>query len=274
MVQKPRQVISSSQTSLIFYFQELIKYRDLLITLTLRDFKVRYSQTFLGFLWAFIQPFSTLLILVFVFGKTLHVDTGGIPYPLYAMSGMVLWTYFGYVLNQSGNAIISSQSMISKVYFPRLIIPISKAFVGLIDFLISFVLLGILLVVYRYPLSVQAIYAPIFVFLAFISAIGAGILFCTLTVRYRDFQYVIPFLLQFGLYITPIAYSASYIPTKWKWLYFLNPMAGVIEGLRWSLFGKAIFEPCYFVSFGTGIMLFVVGVTSFVRIENEMADLV
>lgn len=274
MVQKPQKVISSAGTNLIGYFQELFRYKDLLITLSLRDFKVRYSQTFLGFLWVFIQPICTVAVLVFVFEKTLHIDTLGVPYPLYAMSGMVLWTYFGYVLNQSGTSIISSQSMISKVYFPRMIIPVSKALVGLIDFFVSFLILCVLFLVFRHPISSQTVYAPVFFFITLLSSLGAGILFSALTVRYRDFQYVIPFLLQFGLYITPVAYPTSFIPEKFKWLYFLNPMAGAIEGLRWSIFGRNSLDPFCYVSFAVAILLFVTGIVCFAKVESKMADLV
>lgn len=274
MVQKPKQVISSAGSGLGDYLLELFKYKDLLVTLSLRDFRVRYSQTFLGFLWAFIQPFSTVVILVFVFDKTLHVDTKGIPYPLYAMAGLTLWTYFGFVLNQSGTSIVSSQSLITKVYFPRLIIPVSKAWVGLIDFVISFLLLCGLLLIYRFPLTWQVLYAPLFVFLSFLASLGAGIWFCSLTVRYRDFQYVIPFLLQFGLYITPIAYPTSFIPEKFKWLYFVNPIAGAIEGFRWSIFHTGALDPYCYISFAASILLFATGIWSFVKAEDRMADLV
>lgn len=274
MVNRPKQVIDSSSTSLAHYFQELVKYKDLLVTLSIRDFKVRYSQTFLGFLWVFLQPLSTVAVLVLVFDKTLHVETRGIPYPLYAMAGMALWTYFGYVLNQSGTSIIQSQSIISKVYFPRLIIPISKAVVGLIDFGVSFALLGLLFLVYRYPIAPQIVFAPFFVLLALLASVGVGILFSSFTVRYRDFQYVIPFVLQVGFYITPIAYPATFVSGTWKWLYFLNPMAGIIEGFRWSIFGGAALDNhCYVSCVATAVML-VTGVFFFVKSESEMADLV
>jgi lipopolysaccharide transport system permease protein len=274
MVQKPTKVISSSSTSVSDYFKDLFRYKDLLITLTLRDFKVRYAQTFLGFLWAFIQPFSTILVLVFVFEKALHVDTEEIPYPLFAMSGMVLWTYFAYVFGQSGSSIVTSQSIISKVYFPRLIIPISKALVGLIDFAISAAMLCILFWYYHFPLTLQLFYVPLFVLLAFVASIGAGILFSSLTIKYRDFQYVIPFLLQFGLYVCPVAYPVAVVTGKLKWLYFLNPMAGIIEGLRWSLFGKPYFDPYCYISFLMACLILVVGVLLFVKTESIMADVV
>jgi lipopolysaccharide transport system permease protein len=228
----------------------------------------------LGFLWAFIQPFGTMAILIFVFDKTLHVKTEDIPYPLHAMAGMMLWTYFGFVLQQSGTSIISSQSIISKVYFPRLILPLSKAFVGLIDFFISFLMLVALFIFFRFPLSPQMIYAPLFILLAMLASLGTGILFSSVSVRYRDFQYVMPFVLQVGLYITPIAYPTTFISEKWKWVYFLNPMAGIIEGLRWSIFDRKIMDPYCYVSFFTTFLILLVGLFFFMKTESKMADLV
>lgn len=274
IVRKPNQVIDSSPTSIARYISELLAYKDLLLTLALRDFKVRYSQTFLGFLWVFVQPVSTMLVLVFIFDKALHVDTHGTPYPLFAMAGMMLWTYFGYVVNQSGNSIISSQSIISKVYFPRLVIPISKAFVGLIDFLVSFLIFVSMMVWYQQILSPQLGYAFLFTAIAFLFSVGFGILVCALTVRFRDFQHVIPFVLQFGLYITPIAYPTSLIPSNWKLLYFVNPMAGIVEAFRWSVFGSTKFEPLCYVSFVSASVFFVLGFVFFIKTESEMADLV
>jgi len=271
---RKKEVIDGSNASLLTYLQEVIKYKDLLYTFTIRDYRVRYSQSFLGVLWAFLQPFCTVLILVLVFDHALHVPTNGVPYPLYAMAGMSLWTYFAFVLNQSGTSILSSQSMISKVYFPRLIIPFSKAILGVIDFMVSFAMFLVLLLYYQYSISFQFLFLPVFLLLTFVASFGAGILFCSVSLRYRDFQYVIPFVIQFGLYVSPIAYPASFISEKFKWLYFLNPMAGAIEGFRWSVFHQVPFDPYILLSFLSAFTLFILGMFLFNRMEKDMADLV
>jgi len=221
-----------------------------------------------------VQPLATLAVLILVFDKTLHINTFGVPYPLYAMAGMMLWTYFGYVLNQSGTSIVSSQSIISKVYFPRLVIPVSKALVGLIDFFVAFLILTGMFVAYGYPVSMKVVFAPVFVLISMFASLGAGILFSSFTVRYRDFQYVIPFVLQVGFYVTPIAYPTEFISLKLKWLYFLNPMAGIIEGFRWCLFGSGSLDPFCYLSFMVTFLMFLVGIYTFISTESEMADLV
>ncbi len=267
-------VIDAHNKPFLVDFREIVRYKDLFFTLALRDFKVRYAQTFLGFAWAFLQPFTTLVVLVIVFKNALKVDTQNVPYPLFAMAGMTLWTYFGYVLNQSGSSIISSQAMISKIYFPRLIIPISKAMVGIIDFGISFFMLICLFIYYQTPLQGQMVFLPLFVFINVISSLGAGILFSSLSVRFRDVQYIIPFIVQFGLYITPVAYPASFITSDFKFLYYLNPLAGTIDAFRWSLFGGELFSNYCYLSFTSGILLFIVSIMVFRSIENKMADIV
>lgn len=267
-------IIDANNKSVFEDFKELIRYKDLFFTLALRDFKVRYAQTFLGFAWAFLQPFSTLIVLVLVFKNALKVDTQNVPYPLFAMAGMTLWTYFGYVLNQSGSSIISSQAMISKIYFPRLIIPISKALVGLIDFGISFGMLICLFIYYQTPLQNQIVFLPLILLITIISSLGVGILFSSLSVRFRDIQYVVPFIVQFGLYITPVAYPANFISDQYKFVYYLNPLAGAIDAFRWSLFGGPMFNNYCYISFLSGILLFLIGILVFRSIESKMADIV
>ncbi len=259
-------------------FKELFAYKDLFLILAYRDLKVRYAQTFLGLIWAILQPLLTLLIFTLVFGRLVKIDTGGIPYPLFAICGMGAWSYFSFVLSQSGNSIIGAQDMIKKIYFPRLIIPLSKSLVGFVDFSVALGFILILAIVYGHVPPVEFIYFPVFIFLAIISALAVGIWLSALTIRYRDFQHVVPFLVQFGLYATPVGYPSALIlknlPAWGGVLYYLNPMAGVADGFRWSLLGAAPPSMYSFISFGAIIILFITGLFYFKSVEKVMADIV
>ncbi len=267
--------ITANKKNWIPDFAELYRYRDLFLTLTWRDFRVRYAQTSIGLLWAFLQPAITLVILSLVFGKFVGVKTE-VPHILFTISGMSLWTYFSYVLTNSGSSIIAHQEMVKKIYFPRLIIPVSKALVGLIDLLIVLVMMTGIMIYYGVVPESTAWFAPLFIFGGIISALAVGIWLSALTVRYRDFQHVIPFIVQIGLYISPVAYPVEFaVQNLPKWaatLYYLNPMAGVIQGFRWSLFGGSPPDQLCFLSFGITILLFVTGIFYFKKVENEMAD--
>jgi lipopolysaccharide transport system permease protein len=271
-------VVDANKRSFSLNLKELVAYKDLFLILAYRDLKVRYAQTFLGLFWAFIQPAVTLLIFTVVFGKAVKVDTQGVPYPVFAVCGMTAWTYFAFVLNQSGNSIIGAQEMVKKIYFPRLVIPLSKALVGFVDFGISFLLLFLLLSYYQIAPSLNMIYLPIFIFLTILSALAVGIWLSALTIRYRDFSHVTPFLVQLGLYSTPIAYPSEIIvknlPQWASALYYLNPMVGVAEGFRWSILGGN--SPGYlsYISFCVVVVLFISGLFYFKRIERVMADIV
>src|SRR5690606_626614 len=226
MAPEHRIVVDASKRGLSLNLKELLDYRDLFLILAYRDLRIRYAQTFLGLTWAFLQPAATLLIFTVVFGRAVKVDTGGVPYPVFAITGMTAWTYFAFVLNQSGNSIIGAQEMVKKIYFPRLVIPLSKAVVGFVDFLIAFGILVVLMVIYRIVPSANLVFLPIFILLTIVSALAVGIWLSALTIRYRDFQHVVPFLVQFGLYATPIAYpSETIINNLPRWgtvLYYLN----------------------------------------------------
>lgn len=270
-------IIDASKRSITPNIKELIRYKDLFWTLSWRDFKVRYAQTTIGLLWAVLQPIVTIAILAVVFGRFVGVKTE-VPYLLYTVSGMSIWTYFSFVLSNSGNSIIAAQGMVKKIYFPRLIIPLSKAVVGLIDLAIVFVILIALMIYYKVTPSSNIWTAPFFVLLAMIASLGAGIWLSALTVRFRDFQHIIPFIVQIGLYITPIAYPAEFaaksLPSWAAQLYYLNPMAGIIQGFRWSLFGGTAPDSYFWTSV---IMVFVIFISSlfyFRKVEDEMADYV
>lgn len=267
-------IVDASDSSFKIDFKELKNYRDLFYILAYRDLRVRYAQTFLGFVWALLQPLATLLIFILVFGVVVKVDTGGIPYPLFAISGISMWAYFGFVLNQSGSSIIGAQEMIKKIYFPRLVIPLSKAVVGFVDFGVALLMLVILMIVYEYSPSINIIFAPLFILLNIIAALSVGIWLSALTIRYRDFQHVIPFLVQFGMYATPVAYPARLVPEKYQLLYNLNPMAGVIQGFRWSVFGGNPPDVYFYISMAVILVLFISSLFYFRRVEDVMADIV
>ena len=278
MAPEPRIVVDASKRGFSLNLKELFEYRDLFLILAYRDLRVRYAQTFLGLAWAFLQPAATLLIFTVVFGRAVKVDTGGIPYPVFAITGMTAWTYFAFVLNQSGNSIVGAQEMVKKIYFPRLVIPLSKAVVGFVDFLIAFAILFVLMVVYRVMPSGNLVFLPVFILLTVVSALAAGIWLSALTIRYRDFQHVVPFLVQFGLYATPIAYpSETIIDNLPRWgtvLYYLNPMAGVVEGFRWSVLGGSPPNEFAYLSCGVMALLFISALIYFKRVERVMADIV
>jgi lipopolysaccharide transport system permease protein len=273
-----RTIVDADKQKLRLNLRELFNYRDLFLILAYRDLRVRYAQTFLGFFWAFLQPAATLLIFTVVFGKAVKVDTGGVPYPLFAITGMAAWTYFAFVLNQSGNSIIGAQEMVKKIYFPRLVIPLSKAVVGFVDFAIVFLFLVVVMLIYSFAPSANIIYLPVFILLTIISALAVGIWLSALTIRYRDFQHVVPFLVQFGLYATPTAYPAETIinnlPDWAVAIYYMNPMAGVVEGFRWSILGGAPPSVYAYISFALTGILFISALFYFRKVERVMADIV
>ncbi|MCB0763117.1 MAG: ABC transporter permease [Flavobacteriales bacterium] len=258
--------------------RELASYRDLFLTLALRDIRVRYAQTVLGLSWAFFQPLATLGIMILIFGRAVKVDTAGVPYPMFAITGISAWAYFAFVLKESGSSIISAQEVVRKIYFPRLIIPLSKAAVGLVDLFVALLVLGVIFVIYgitpsaRFPLA--------FAYLAgiMVAAVGVGIWISALTIRFRDLQHVVPFLIQFGVFISPVAYPAevvaSNLPRYAQVLYYLNPMAGLIEGYRWSLIGVGDPGGLCYLSIASAAVLLVTGLVYFRSIERVVADLV
>ncbi|MDX2359889.1 MAG: ABC transporter permease [Crocinitomicaceae bacterium] len=270
-------VIDANKKRIFPDFKELFRYKDLFYTLAWRDFKVRYAQTTIGLLWAIIQPVVTLLILSLVFGRFVGVETE-IPHILFTVVGTSIWGYFAYVMTNSGNSIISNQGMVKKIYFPRLIIPLSKAVVGFIDFAISLLIMIALMIYFGIGPSSNVILAPVFILMGIIAALSVGIWLSALSVRYRDFQHIVPFLVQIGLYLTPIAYPAEFATQHLpKWaatVYFLNPMAGVVQGFRWSLFGGTAPGNLIWVSAIMILVLFISGLMYFTKVEDKMADFV
>ena len=271
-------IIDANKSALSLDLKELFQYKDLFYTLAHRDFKVRYAQTFLGLAWGFIQPVLTLVVFGLLFGKGLQIDTGGVPYILFAACGLAGWTYFSTVMGQAGNSIIGAQGMVQKIYFPRLVIPLSKAVVGLIDFGITLAIISLLMVVYQYPPSVNVVFLPIFILMAIVSALGVGIWLSALTIRFRDFQQIVPFLVRFGMFFTPVAYPAEVVLGKlpdWASIvYYLNPIAGVVEGFRWSIVGGTPPSNYSYISFGVVLVLFVTSLFYFKKVERTIADIV
>jgi lipopolysaccharide transport system permease protein len=265
--------------------KEIVQYKDLFYTLAWRDFKVRYAQTVLGLAWAFVQPVLTLMVLTIIFTRVMNLWTFGVnPLP-YTMSGTLLWGFFAYVLTNSGNSIIGAQGMIKKIYFPRLIIPLSKAVVGLIDFGISAVILIVLIIYYKAPVAPTAIFCLFFIFTTIVAALGIGIWVSALTIRYRDFQFIVPFAVQLGLFVSPIGYPIesvlhSEVLPKWaQAAYFLNPMAGNIQAFRFYLFGQldnSQIAPgnMAMISIFMSFFLLVTGLIYFKKAEKDIADIV
>jgi lipopolysaccharide transport system permease protein len=272
-----KKIIDAEHQSIIPDFKELYRYKDLFLTLTWRDFRVRYAQTTIGLLWAVLQPVVTLLILSLVFGKFVGVETD-VPHILFTVSGMSIWSYFAYVMTNSGNSIIANQGMVKKIYFPRLIIPLSKAVVGFIDFAIALLIMIVLMIYFQIAPSSNVWLAPVFILIGIIAALAVGIWLSALSVRYRDFQHVVPFIVQIGLYITPIAYPAEFatrqLPQWASTLYYLNPMAGVVQGFRWAMFGGEAPGNLIYVSIVMILIIFVSGLFYFKKVEDEMADYV
>lgn len=258
--------------------RELLRYRDLLLVLAYRDYRVRYAQTFLGLAWAFLQPTATLLIFSIIFGRAVGIDTGAVPYPLFAVCGMAAWSYFAYVFSQSGTSIIGAQEMIKKIYFPRLVIPLSKAVVGFIDLAITAMLILALMVYYGAAPSPHIAFLPLFASAGIAAALAVGIWTSALTIRYRDFQHVIPFVVQVGLYATPVAYPAALVtdvvPGWAGVVYYLNPMAGITEGFRWAILGTNPPARLSYLSLGITLLLLLGGLVYFKSVERTMADLV
>jgi len=270
-------IIDANNKSFLPNLRELIRYKDLFLTLSWRDFKVRYAQTTIGILWAVIQPVIFLLILTFVFNKVAGVETE-IPHAVFTSGGLSIWTYFSYVMTNSGNSIIANSEMVKKIYFPRLIIPLSKAVVGFIDFGITILILIFLMIWYGVGPSANIWAAPLFMIVGVLAALGAGIWLSALSVRFRDFQHIVPFIVQIGFYISPIGYKASLItdvaPNWAANLYYVNPVAGIIQGFRWSLFGGEALDSAIWISVGMAFLLFITGIIYFKKVEKEMADFV
>ena len=256
-------------------FNELWQYRELLYFLIWRDVKVRYKQTLLGAAWAIIQPFFMMVVFSLFFGRLAGVPSDGIPYPVFTFCGLLPWQLFAHALTESSNSLVGSQHLITKVYFPRLVIPIAAVLGGGVDFMIAFVILIGMILYFGIVPSWAIVTLPGFLLLALMSALACGLWLSALNAQYRDVRHTINFLVQFWLFVTPVVYPSSLIPEKWRPLYGLNPMAGVVEGFRWALLGKSNPPgPMLWVSVLVVVLMFVGGLFYFRRMEQEFADVV
>jgi lipopolysaccharide transport system permease protein len=260
------------------FLREVWEYRELFVTFAWRDLRVRYAQTFLGLLWAVVQPLLTILILWMVFDRFVKVDMGGVPPLAFIAAGVSTWTYFSFVLNQSSQSIIQSQQMIKKVYFPKIILPLSKALLGLIDLVIALVIMWLMCWYSGVLISSKIVLLPIAVLALILTSVGLGVWVSALTIRFRDVQQLVPFAVQIGLYITPVAYPASFAKQflpEWAYLlYYANPMTGIIDLMRLSLFDYGAVSTAGFFSLGVGFVLFLTSVIYFKRTQTSVADLI
>ena len=255
--------------------RELWDYRELLYFLTWRDIKVRYKQTALGAAWAVIQPFFMMVVFSLFFGKLAGVPSDGIPYPVFAFCGLLPWQLFAHALTESSNSLVGNQNLITKVYFPRLVVPIAAVLGGVVDFAIAFVILLVMMLYFGIVPGWAIVTLPLFIVLAITTALAVGLWLSALNVKYRDVRYTMNFLVQFWLFATPVAYPSSLIPVQWRWAYGLNPMAGVVEGFRWALLGKT--DPpgaLLGVSIAVVVLLLIGGLYYFRKMEQEFADVV
>jgi lipopolysaccharide transport system permease protein len=259
------------------YWRDLWRFRELFQVLAWRDLAVRYKQTVIGIVWAVIRPFLTMVVFTVIFGRLAKLPSdGSAPYALMVFAGMLPWTFFSSALSEASNSLISNASLIGKVYFPRLIVPTATIVVAFVDFLISFGILIGMMVWYRFLPGWQVVFLPLFIFVALVAALGPGLWITALNVKYRDFRYVVPFIAQFGLYVSPVGFSSSIVPEKWRLVYSLNPMVGVIDGFRWCLLGgqSQIYWPGFGLSIAVVSFFLWYGVRQFRKTERTFADLI
>lgn len=261
------------------YWRDLWRYRDLFYFLAWRDILVRYKQTIIGVLWAVLRPLLTMVIFVMIFSRVAGLQSADMPYPLLVLAGMLPWQFFATALSESSSSLVSNTNLVTKIYFPRIILPASSVIVALADFAITLGLLAAVMVWYQFVPSWRILFLPGFILLALVAALGPGLLITALNVKFRDFRYIIPFIVQFGLYVSPVGFSSSVIAEKFgptaQMLYSLNPMVGVIDGFRWCLGDKAAIHPASFaLSVGFSVLLLWLGIHYFRRTEKSFADVI
>jgi lipopolysaccharide transport system permease protein len=254
--------------------RDLWAYRELLLVLTMRDIKVRYKQTVLGAAWAILQPFMAMVVFTIFFGHLGNMPSDGYPYPVFVYSALVPWTFFASAITSSSNSLVGSAHLISKVYFPRLIIPLSAVGVGIVDFGVATSILLAMMLFYGVGWSLNLLLAPVLLVALVFTALGVGTCLSALTVSYRDFRYVVPFMVQLWMFVTPVVYPVSLVPTQWRWLLYLNPMSGLIEGFRAVFLGTAFDFFGLAISAGVAVSLFLAGVAVFGRVERQFADII
>jgi len=258
------------------YWRDLWRYRELFYFLSWRDLLVRYKQTFVGVAWSLIRPILTVLVLTLVFGKFGKMPTGGTPYPLLVLCGLLPWQFFSNALSESGGSLVGNSNLISKIYFPRLVIPASSVITSFVDFLITGLFLVGMMFWYHLVPPAQIVFLPVFLLFAFAASFGAGLWIAALMVKYRDFRFIVPFAVQFGLYASPVAVLSKIVPDRYRLAYYLNPVAGVIDGFRWSILGggQTIYWPGMAISLGGIVVLLASAIVYFRRTERTFADVI
>jgi lipopolysaccharide transport system permease protein len=259
------------------YWRDLWRYRELFYILAWRDVAVRYKQTVIGVAWALVRPFLTMVIFTVIFGRVAGLASEGTaPYALVVLCGMLPWTLFSTSLGEASNSLVANANLISKVYFPRLIVPTATVITAFVDFLISLALLVVVMIYYQFMPSWQVVLLPVFVVLALLASLGPGLYLTALNVKYRDFRYIIPFIVQFGLYVSPVGFTSSRIPADWRLWYSLNPIVGVIDGFRWSLLGgkSEFYWPGFAISLGVIALFLWLGIRKFRSMERSFADII
>lgn len=258
------------------YWRDLWSYRELFYFLAWRDLLIRYKQTVVGVAWVLIRPFLTMVILTVVFGRLANMPSGGVPYPLLVFCGMLPWQFFSTAVSECGNSLVSNASLISKVYFPRLTVPAASVITALADLLLSASILALLMIWYQYRPGPGVFLLPLFLIVALAAALGTGLWISALMVKYRDFRFIVPFIVQFGLYVSPVGFSSSVVPDEWRLLYSMNPMVGVIDGFRWAILGGpvALHWPGFTLSLLIIALVLVTGVRYFRKTERTFADVI
>lgn len=258
------------------YWNDLWKFRELFFFLAWRDILVRYKQTAIGLAWSVIRPFLTMIVLTFIFGKVAKLSSEGVPYQILVYAAMLPWQFFSTSFSDASSSLITNTNMLTKIYFPRLIIPASTVIVNVVDFLISFAIMIVLMIWFHFVPPWHIVFLPLFLFLAFLTSMGAGLYVAALNVKYRDFKYIVPFVVQFGMYISPVGFSSNVISEKLRLLYSLNPMVGVIDGFRWCILGgeSKIYVPGMILSIGFTFLLLIFGIWYFRRTEKTFADII
>ena len=271
---EPLVVIQPSNRWSVLSFKDIWAYRELLFFLTWRDVKVRYKQTALGAAWAILQPLFMMIIFTIFFGRLAGVASAGIPYPLFALAGLVPWTFFANAITASGNSLVGSANLITKVYFPRLIVPAAAMLAGLVDFLLAFMMLVLLMLYYRVTPTVQLLFLPVLILLTALFSLGVGTWMSALNVKYRDVRFALPFLIQLWLFVSSVILPSSSVPQKWRWLLLLNPMSGIIEGYRAALFGLPFDWPALGIASALTIGVLLYAIYAFGRVERSFADII
>lgn len=259
------------------YWRDLWRYRELFFVLAWRDVSVRYKQTIIGLAWALIQPLLTMIVFTIVFDKLAKLPTeGAIPYPLLVYAGLLPWQLFSTSLTGASGSLLGNANLISKVYFPRLIVPCAAIVVSFVDFLVSFGILVVLMLWFQFLPGWQILFLPLFMFMAFLASLGLGLWITALNLKYRDFRYIIPFIVQFGLYVSPVGFSSAVVPIEWRLLYSINPIVGVIDGFRWAILGgeTQLYIPGFLLSWTVVIFFLWLGVRQFRKMEKNFADLI